>query len=369
MSSRLLPHNSTLLERAVADSSALSDLPVELRKLWDVDQCPPEFLPYLGWTLAVDFWELASSAEQRRELIRGAIAWHRKRGTPWAIKQALAAFGYPVLELVEQRQYQEAWKAAGGRLLDGTWSLTDGGVLDSPNVTGNGQMLRRAALSHWAQYAIRLNATDGEWSREQQRKIRLLAETYAPQRSELVAIIASLQAQFDARIWMRDLVERSRVRLGKCRRFQPAARRTLDGCWTLDGGTAPLPLDGSWSLDGRALNGITLTGVPLDNGHIQTRQRLRLRLRLHAGGARTPAPLTMGEQWRRLDGSWRLDEMTLQDWSLDQGRALGDAQLARIGQPRLDGTWLLGAPQGGPGMWFNGRMRIKKNGITTQEPL
>jgi phage tail P2-like protein len=102
-SSGLLPKNRTTLEAAVLDSAAFRELdPDIIRTLYDVDECPPAFLPYLAWMLSVDFWEMAITDGQRRELIRNAITWHKKRGTPWAIKQALQALGIEQVQLNER---------------------------------------------------------------------------------------------------------------------------------------------------------------------------------------------------------------------------------------------------------------------------
>ena len=165
------------------------------------------------------------------------------------------------------------------------------------------------------------------------------------------------------------LAARLRIKLDKCKRFQPAARRTLDGCWKLDGGEVPLLLDGSWTLDGRPLDGRTLTGVPLDNGHIDSRQKITMRLSMTMAGPRCDPPKALGDVWRPLDGSWTLGEMTLQGWPMDEGLSLASAQLDHLALPRLDGTWLLGGELGGPGLWFSGVIRTKQNGLTTQEPL
>ena len=77
-SADLLPPNSTALERALAEAGSPRDInPEVIRTLWSAEHCPPECLPYLAWSLSVDFWELATTDAQRRELIRGAIQWHR----------------------------------------------------------------------------------------------------------------------------------------------------------------------------------------------------------------------------------------------------------------------------------------------------
>ena len=283
-SADLRPPNSTALERALAEAGSPRGIdPDVIRTLWNADLCPPEFLPQLAWSLSVDFWELATTDEQRRELIRGAIQWHRKRGTPWAIKQALAAFGYPVMELIEQAKYLEEWKVAGGQILDGSWLLDGSVVLAVPGNPASGEVVRRSALNHWAEYSIRLNAADGIWTHADQQKIRKVAESFAPERSHLVALIAAVEARFSAGVTLKSLAGRVRARLQGKQRYQPLARRTLDGNWMLNGGPAPLPLDG-WRLDGRVLDGVRLTGVALDNSHITLQQKLTLRTRMAMGG-------------------------------------------------------------------------------------
>ncbi|AHZ80031.1 MULTISPECIES: phage tail protein [Pseudomonas] len=337
-----------------------------------VDLVQPSVLPILAEQFSMleeATWPVARSDDDRRALIKTAIELHRYKGTPWAVKQALATIGYPVLELVEQKAYQAEWIAAGGKTLDGAW-LLDGSVSLTPPETGiNGQVMKRMALNHWAQYAIRLNASEGDWSREQQKRIRKVAEAYAPTRDELVGIIIALQAKFDSRITLKSMAARLRLKYTKCKRFQPAARRTLDGCWKLSGGYVDVLLDGGWSLDGRQLNGHSLIGAVLDNGHISTRQKISLRAAMTMGAPRASELVVLGERFRSLDGRWQLDTQTLQGWPMDEGRSLADAQLNRIGLHRLDGTWLLGAQLGGPGIRFSATLRIKHNGITTQESL
>src|SRR5580700_3332290 len=45
--------------------------------------------------------ELAMTESAQRELVKSAIALHRFRGTPWAIKQALASLGWTTVSLLE----------------------------------------------------------------------------------------------------------------------------------------------------------------------------------------------------------------------------------------------------------------------------
>ncbi len=58
-----------------------------------LDELPEPILDLLAWERHVDFYELAKTVEAKREVIRGAPAWHRKKGTVWAILKALEMFG------------------------------------------------------------------------------------------------------------------------------------------------------------------------------------------------------------------------------------------------------------------------------------
>lgn len=82
---------------ALADLSArLEALPVELALTHLVDVADERLLPHLayGWHVtSLEGWQLADTPEKRRALLRRAIALHRKKGTPWAVKEAIAMSG------------------------------------------------------------------------------------------------------------------------------------------------------------------------------------------------------------------------------------------------------------------------------------
>lgn len=95
MSTALLPSNATQTERALEQATArLGDLQAPLRELWNPNTCSSELLPWLAWALQVDVWDNGWSDNAKRAVIRGAITVHRRKGTPWAIKRALANAGY-----------------------------------------------------------------------------------------------------------------------------------------------------------------------------------------------------------------------------------------------------------------------------------
>lgn len=66
-----------------------------------IDELSEQVLDLLAWQYHVDNYEpLSLAIEQKRAQVRDAILIHRKKGTPWALKQELKNIGYPV-ELIE----------------------------------------------------------------------------------------------------------------------------------------------------------------------------------------------------------------------------------------------------------------------------
>lgn len=106
MVNRLLPHSVTD-DRMLAFEAAIDRLlSIDLAALrvYDIDNAPSTAL----YDLADQFnvlgnrgWNLASTDGQRRELIKQAIALHKTAGTPYSIKLALSAVGYPDVVITE----------------------------------------------------------------------------------------------------------------------------------------------------------------------------------------------------------------------------------------------------------------------------
>lgn len=335
-----------------------------------VDLAEPSALPFLGEQFHImgwEGWDFAGDDAARRALIKSAIELHRYKGTPWAVKQALAKIGYPDSTLVEYGEYQRQWADAGGRVLDGSWSV-DGALSLQPPAGGQ---IRRLALNHWAEYAIRLNIGEGAWSREQQRAIRRMAELYAPARCHLKGLLTRASLTFDAGIRLTDARQRVFTRFDRCKRLAVHRWNTLDGCWLLDGDHAASALDGSWKLgDGRSLAGVAPSGQALDSGHgaFSATGRSRFSIaaaggdRVTAPGLLTPAPLLDGSQrldGRKLDGGYKLDGSAVLDFPT----------FSTLGLRRLDGTWHLGRVPGLDGVWFSATATIRRGGIVTREVL
>ncbi|WP_429884766.1 phage tail protein I [Geoalkalibacter halelectricus] len=95
MNKSLLPPNSTALERALEGATErIGAAAVPVSDLWNPDTCPAAALPWLAWALSVDVWDSAWSEDIKRRVIAESIAIHRRKGTVWAVREALRAAGY-----------------------------------------------------------------------------------------------------------------------------------------------------------------------------------------------------------------------------------------------------------------------------------
>jgi phage tail P2-like protein len=106
--------------------------------VYRIDSVPDSALPWLAWQFDIQspFWQLLDNPG-RRVLLKEAIALHAARGTPWAIKTALASLGYPGATIQEG---QNSWGGSGWPTSEG-WAvnriivpLPPGGV--GPGIAG-----------------------------------------------------------------------------------------------------------------------------------------------------------------------------------------------------------------------------------------
>ncbi|ORC47102.1 phage tail protein I [Burkholderia sp. A27] len=162
MRDALLPANQTPLETALAIVMAPRVDPEILRTLWDADRCPAGWLPWLAWALAVDGWELAESEDAKRALIKGSLALHRRKGTPWAVREVIRRLGFGEVELVEGRL---------ARRRDGS-------------ITRNGDHVHGRANA-WAEYIVKLQQPV---TRDQADSLKAVLGRYAPARSLLALL-------------------------------------------------------------------------------------------------------------------------------------------------------------------------------------
>lgn len=73
-----------------------------------IDELPEPVVDLLAWQWHVDFYDIAKTLEMKREMVKGSIRWHRKKGTVWAIRKALEMLGI-------ESEVIEWWKIEGAR--------------------------------------------------------------------------------------------------------------------------------------------------------------------------------------------------------------------------------------------------------------
>ncbi|RZG78349.1 phage tail protein I [Acinetobacter sp. WCHAc060033] len=111
----LLPPNSTLLERNIAEiNKDAFNLP-SIRVIKDLDNVPTQFLPFIAWQKSVDYWDDNWQEGLKRKVIKQSKEQHKLKGTAAAIRKALEPFGYEV-NLIE-------WFKATPNLTPGTFNL------------------------------------------------------------------------------------------------------------------------------------------------------------------------------------------------------------------------------------------------------
>lgn len=167
-----------LLPESVRDGStqAITELIDRLGKLdvtallvYLIDNVTASALPHLAEQFHVTGWEgwaLADSDAARRDLIRNAIAIHRKKGTPWAIKQALKAVGYGGVSLIERLPTVYA----------------DGSVYADGEVDGSAGL-------RWALFRARLNlGEDKPFNAVEKAKVLAMIDEYKPASRHLYAL-------------------------------------------------------------------------------------------------------------------------------------------------------------------------------------
>jgi len=128
---RLLP-SSIADERSQAFQALIdrqATLSTGLLAIYNMDLAPAAALDSLASqlrVLGVRGWSLATTDAQKRDLLKRAISLHRKTGTPWAIKQALDAVGWPNGVLEERLDGQHFYN--GAIQYDGSYPYGGGNV-------------------------------------------------------------------------------------------------------------------------------------------------------------------------------------------------------------------------------------------------
>lgn len=100
----LLPHNSTLLERAI-EAATTESITAPLRVLYNPDTCPAHLLHQLAWAWSVDRWDENWPEAIKRSVIRSAFYVHSRKGTIGALRRVVEPLGY----LIEVKEW---WQTA-----------------------------------------------------------------------------------------------------------------------------------------------------------------------------------------------------------------------------------------------------------------
>lgn len=58
-----------------------------------IDELDEKTLDLLAWQFHVDFYDLAGNLKMKREAVKNSLLWHMKKGTEWAIHEALRQLG------------------------------------------------------------------------------------------------------------------------------------------------------------------------------------------------------------------------------------------------------------------------------------
>ena len=89
----LLPSSANDHEKALSLAAAFGTdiLPEDIKKLWQPQEAPARFLPFMAWGLHVDFWRDTLAEVAKRDLIEGSYEWHRLEGTFAAIRMICGA--------------------------------------------------------------------------------------------------------------------------------------------------------------------------------------------------------------------------------------------------------------------------------------
>ena len=69
-----------------------------------LNELPEEIVDELAWQYHVDFYDYSASIEKKRSLVRQAIAWHKRKGTPAAVEEVCSA-AFKTAKVFENWEY------------------------------------------------------------------------------------------------------------------------------------------------------------------------------------------------------------------------------------------------------------------------
>ena len=113
---QVLPSGSTALERAIVYAYDGQTVPTVIENLSDVDAADARLLNHLAYGANVDTWSSNWNESLKRAALRNAHAIQSRKGTVWAVREALKALGQgdaQIIERVAARYYDrdDQWDA------------------------------------------------------------------------------------------------------------------------------------------------------------------------------------------------------------------------------------------------------------------
>jgi P2-related tail formation protein len=336
-----------------------------------IDGLPATALDLLAWQFCVDFWSPELADQKKRDLLKRSIAWHKRKGTRWAVREMLNILGYPGAEIRTHADLMAAWTEAGGG------QLNSDGYLDEPEEPLSPTSWKMKFMSwSWAQFSVRMNAADEGIDSKAQMEIRRLVDIAKPLRSHLVGIEFFAEYALSSMIatsgWYSGI---SAVYSGCKAADVPHFGFIGHGCEELGGSYAPDVLNGEGCLDGHGdLSGLKPVGEPLNDGSVATWwAAVSVSGDAYLGGEQSPSG-TLTPDYTDvldfLDGSGDLSVDVLDGKSLLDGN--GDLSLPVL-TPRtnvmLDGSETIGPLPGATGCWHYGTVRVWDGNTYTTEAI
>lgn len=322
------------LDGEIQSVNALLEVPALYSR---IDALSSDVLDHLAWHLHVDFYDQDLSLEQKRDGIRQSIAWHKHKGTVWAVRQALIWSGFGDADILEHSHLVQSWQKAGGLFLDGTWVL---GGMESLSTPGYDYHFMS---EHWAEFAVRADVAGKELTADSQRAMQRMIEASKPVRSHLIGLQFYAEFAFVGGITLTDWSAALRAVYDQCNSAHVPHFETIGwGCHEIGGTYVGEFLDGAKTLNGHwPLDGRQPAGDVLNQGHWGTwSATLRTEMDVSTGGDRIDLFSLDGSV--RLDSTRQLGVLPAPDTLWHSGHVRWtDPAIALNGLRALDNSWVL----------------------------
>lgn len=150
----LMPPNSTVLEKNLAEVGQDAFDLASIKVIRDIPNVPAQFLSFIAYQNSVDYWDENWQDSLKRQMIKTSRDQHKIKGTTAAIKRSLEPFGYEV-KLIE-------WFQVEPNLIPGTFNLELNMIGKSLNAETYSEINRlvsesKAASRHLANLTVTVN--------------------------------------------------------------------------------------------------------------------------------------------------------------------------------------------------------------------